>query len=441
VLLMKKARSYKVIALVILSLTLLLSACSSGGNGTNTSAGEGGGNSAGGKKVKLQMWFWQGAGFEKIIPEFNKQHPDIEIVPQIYKWEDAHKKVLTAMSAGSGAPDIAMIDISQLDQFLKYPDKFNDLNSFGAQDLEKDYLDWKWKQASVDGKQLGLPTDIGPMVMYYRADLFKQAGLPSEPDDVSAKITNWDQFLEAGKTLKEKTGVDILSNPYELYGAIRDQGDELYFDNDDNLIIDKNPQIRKALDYYKKARELGIAGAYDQKNALQEYSAALNSGKIATYISAAWGRGHVETRAPDTAGKWRAAKIPEGTGNMGGSFLLIPKESKNAEQAYTAIKWLVAPEQQLEIAKLTGNFPSTPSVYGDKTFTETGFEFWGNQKLGVLFSEVAKDVKVQRKGANYQTVEDIITDGMQAVTVSKSKDPETEFWALIEKAKARLKNK
>lgn len=420
------------------SSVLLLSACSGGGANEASGSGQGG---SGNKKVQLQMWFWQGATFEKIIPEFNKTHPNIEIVPQIYKWEDAHKKLLTAMSAGSGAPDIAMVDISQLDQFLKYPDKFYDLNELGAKDLAGNYLEWKWNQSMVDGKQLGLPTDIGPMVLYYRQDLFQQAGLPYEPDDVSAKIKTWDDFLEAGKVLKEKTGADILSNPYELYGAIRDQGDQLYFDNEDNLIIESNPQIKRALEYYKKAREMGIAGAYDQKNALQEYSAALNSGKIATYISAAWGRGHVETRAPDTKGKWRAAKVPEGTGNMGGSFLLIPKQSKNAKEAYEAISWLLAPEQQLEVFKLSGNFPSTPSVYGDKAFTEQGYEFWGNQKLGVLFSEVAKDVKVQRKGPDYQTVETMISDGMQAVAVDKNKDPEKEFWDLVEKAKAKLKNK
>lgn len=436
---MTRVPKRKAVFLLLVSFLLLLSACSSGG-GTQGAA-KTDAKPSDSKKVQLQMWFWQGASFEKIIPEFNRTHPNIEIVPQIYKWEDAHKKLLTAMSAGSGAPDIAMIDISQLDQFLKYPDKFYNLNDFGAKDLAKDYLEWKWKQSMVGDKQLGLPTDIGPMVLYYRQDLFQQAGLPSEPNDVAAKIKNWDDFLAAGKTLKEKTGADILSNPYELYGAIRDQGNELYFDKDDKLIIDTNPQIKKALDYYKKAREMGIAAAYDQKNALQEYSAALNSGKIATYISAAWGRGHVETRAPDTKGKWRAAKIPEGTGNMGGSFLLIPKESKYAKEAYTAISWLISPPEQLEVFKISGNFPSTPSVYGDKAFTETGYEFWGNQKLGVLYSEVAKDVKVQRKGPNYQTVEDIISDGMQAVAVDKTKDPEKEFWALVEKAKAKLKNK
>lgn len=436
---MRRMLKGKSLILVLLSSVLALSACGGeGGNSRTAGANDKGGD---GQKVQLQMWFWQGASFEKIIPEFNKTHPNIEIVPQIYKWEDAHSKLLTAMSAGSGAPDIAMVDISQMDQFLKYPDKFYDLNAFGAKDIAKDYLEWKWKQSMAGDKQLGLPTDIGPMVLYYRADLFQQAGLPFEPNDVSAKIKNWDDFLAAGKVLKEKTGTDILSNPYELYGAIRDQGNELYFDKDDKLIIDTNPQVKKALEYYKKARSMGIAGSYDQKNALQEYSAALNSGKIGTYISAAWGRGHVETRAPDTKGKWRAAKIPEGTGNMGGSFLMIPKQSKYAKEAYTAISWLMSPQQQLEVFKVSGNFPSAPSVYSDKAITEQGYEFWGNQKLGVLFSEVAKDVKVQRKGPDYQTVETIISDGMQAVAVDKSKDSDKEFQALVEKAKAKLKNK
>lgn len=144
---------------------------------------------------------------------------------------------------------------------LKYPDKFNDLNSFGAKDLAKDFLDWKWNQSTVGEKQLGLPTDIGPMVLYYRQDLFQQAGLPSEPNDVAAKIKTWDDFLAAGKTLKEKTGADILSNPNELFGAIRDQGDELYFDKDDQLIIEKNPQVKKALDYFKRPVIWGLQAA------------------------------------------------------------------------------------------------------------------------------------------------------------------------------------
>src|SRR5207253_1807881 len=123
-----------------------------------------------------------------------------------------HKKLLTALSAGSGAPDIGMIDISQMDNFLKYPDKFYDLNTLGADKIKNDYLEWKWNQGmAAKGQQIGLPTDIGPTVMYYRSDLFKQAGLPYEPDDVAAKIKTWDDFLKAGVQLKEKTGKLMLA--------------------------------------------------------------------------------------------------------------------------------------------------------------------------------------------------------------------------------------
>ncbi|MFC7441720.1 ABC transporter substrate-binding protein [Laceyella putida] len=134
--------------------------------------------SAAHEKVTLTMWFWRGAGFEKIIPEFNKTHPHIEIKPQIIKWEDAHSKLFTALSAGAGAPDIAMIDISFVDTFLQYPNTFYNLNKLGAKSIQPQYLDWKWNQAVKGNHVMGLPTDTGPTVMYYRADLFKQQVYP-----------------------------------------------------------------------------------------------------------------------------------------------------------------------------------------------------------------------------------------------------------------------
>ncbi len=52
-------------------------------------------------------------------------------------------------------------------------------------------------------KQLGLGTDIGPLAICYRTDLFKAAGLPTDPAEVSALWANgWDGYIAAGQQYK-----------------------------------------------------------------------------------------------------------------------------------------------------------------------------------------------------------------------------------------------
>ena len=79
--------------------------------------------------------------------------------------------------------------------------------------------------------------------------------------------------------------------------------------------------------------------------------------------------GYIKDQAPDTSGKWDVAAIPGGGGNWGGSFLAIPKESKNPQAAYDLAAYLTAPEQELRIFKDTGNLPSLPALYTDPALT------------------------------------------------------------------------
>lgn len=78
--------------------------------------------------------------------------------------------------------------------------------------FKSDYLGWKWAQATTtDGKQLGIPSDIGPTALFYRADIFEQAKLPSDPDQVATQMTTWDAFIEFGTKLLAAKNEDLPS--------------------------------------------------------------------------------------------------------------------------------------------------------------------------------------------------------------------------------------
>lgn len=86
------------------------------------------------------------------------------------------------------------------------------------------------------------------MAMAYRVDLFEEAGLPTDPDEVNQVLGTWDSYIKAGEQLKEETGAFMFSDVADMYSAIREQGDKQYFETDGTLILEDSPQIQKAWD-------------------------------------------------------------------------------------------------------------------------------------------------------------------------------------------------
>ncbi|MEI0739588.1 extracellular solute-binding protein [Paenibacillus sp. JTLBN-2024] len=215
-----------------------------------------------GEKVELTFWSLGTTNYEELGKEYTKEHPNVTIKFQNTSDQTAHHNNLTtALSAGSGAPDIFMLEIGFMERFITAEDKFYNLNELGAKDIAGNYLDWKWKQgSSKDGSfQIGLPTDIGPTVVYFRTDLAEQAGLPTDPEAFGQTIDTWDKFAATAKQFKEKTGKPFADLTDLVYNAIRDQSEgEIYFSKEDGSFIgDKNPQVKKLTTLPSKASRKG----------------------------------------------------------------------------------------------------------------------------------------------------------------------------------------
>ena len=105
------------------------------------------------------------------------------------------------------------------------------------------------------------------------------------------------------------------------------------------------------------------------------------------------------TPRPTPTGKWDIAAIPGGGGNWGGSFLTVPKQGKNVDEAYKFIEWLIQPEQQIEIFKKVGNLPSQPGAVqgpGDRWTSRT--TFFSNAPVGQIFAKTAENLTPQYLG-------------------------------------------
>ncbi|MFC7440776.1 ABC transporter substrate-binding protein [Laceyella putida] len=388
-------------------------------------------------KTVINFWTFGVTGYDKLIKEYEKTHPNVKIKNQNAEFNDHHNRLFNAISTGSGAPDVTMIEVGAIEKYRDAQTRFNNLYDLGAKELQSKYLDWKWKIGeSADGSFLfGLPTDIGPTVMYYRTDLFKQAGLPTDPQEVAAKIKTWDDFEKAALQVKEKTGKPMLDNVELIYNARRDQAPETYFNRKDELIIESSPYVKRAYDYTVKLIKQGVVG--NQNLWTPEWGAAMKNGGYATMLSASWMNAQIKGNAPDSKDVWAVTAIPEGAGNWGGSYLAIPKESKHAKEAYEFAKWLVSPENQLKSFKDAGLFPSTPELYDKPEFTEFEDEYFYNDNITPVFAAAAKKVKPVYTGKNYQIAQAEIIKALQNVQTKKA-DPEAEWKAAIERIKKQI---
>ncbi|MRX73265.1 extracellular solute-binding protein [Bacillus lacus] len=422
---MKKLLSMFLVALMIFT----VAACS---NNENASSEEGGG----GGQVTLNFWVFGSTGYQKLIDEYQKENPNVKIKLTEGEMTDIHNNLFTSVSSGSGAPDISMIEVSVMEKFKDASDRFYNLQEYGSDDVAGNFLEWKWKQAqAVDGSfQMGLPTDIGPTAMFYRSDVVEAAGLPTDSDELAAAIDSWDAFYETAKTVKEKTGKPISDSPELVFNAIRDQQEQQYFNEKDELIIEDT--VKKSYDFTTKMIKEGYIG----QNVLwtPEWGSAMAAGSYAFMPGApAWMMGVVKGNAPDAGGKWAVTAIPEGAGNWGGSFLTIPKESKHPQEAFDFISWLTSPDNQLKSFLDMGLFPSTPDVYENEEFLATTDEYFSGQETAKIFAEAAKSVKPIYMGKNYAIVNSELVTALTNVATAKA-DPEKEWKAAVKRIEQQL---
>jgi lactose/L-arabinose transport system substrate-binding protein len=373
----------------------------------------------------ITVWSWDVAAkaLKRLAPAFEQQHPGVKVNVVDIGYDNAYDKITVGLKSGSGLPDVLQVEGPKMQSYIgTFPSGFYDLSTL-AGPLKSQFNAAAWATGTdANGKVYALPWDIGPCGIFYRIDIFKQAGV--DP----ASIQTWDDYVAAGVQIKAKTGKKLLvMDPTgdSTFPMMLQQEGQGYFV--ENKIAVNTPAALKAMGVLK---ELNDKGLVDFEKGWDALVAATKDGKVATTPTAVWWSGTLTDEMPELKGKFGAIPLPAfaaggvRTSNNGGSLLNISAQSKNSATAWAFIQFcLTDADNQVSMLKNEGIFPAFEPALSDPYITGPQ-DYYGGQTTFKTFADLAKDIAPVEYTGDYSKAGDLVTDATNSV-LQGGKDPKS----------------
>lgn len=315
----------------------------------------------------------EGEVVARLLPEFERRHPEIHVVLQQLPWTAAHEKLLTAF-AGDALPDICQLGNTWIPEFAAL-DALEPLDHrvAASASIEKaDYFPGIWDTNVIEGALLGVPWYVDTRLLFYRKDLLAKAGFSAAPKD-------WKDWREAMRGIKRNAGDKgyAILLPLDEFEPLL----QLAIQQDDPLLRDHGTRsnfesggFRKAFDFYTSIFKEDLAPRMSDTQISNVWNEFAN-GFFAFYITGPWNIGEFKRRLPaELADQWMTAPLPgidgRGGGVAGGTSLVLFRDSPNKEAAWLLLEYLSEPDVQRRFYTLTGDLPPRRSVWNDPALAD-----------------------------------------------------------------------
>jgi multiple sugar transport system substrate-binding protein len=345
----------------------------------------------------LTFWTWvPDIGQEVAI--FEKQYPAIKInVVNPGQGTPLYTKLRTALDAGKGTPDLSQVEYQYIPTFAIL-NGFVDLRPYGAAANAPKFVDWVWHQVTgPNGEIYAYPQDTGPMGMLYREDIFAAHG-------ISVPAT-WDDFAAAARKLHAADPGVYLTNMADnevagWHGLMWQAGSRPYTVKGTTVGLAVNDAAsKKVADYWGGLVSEGVVST--DPDFTSNWYQGLNTGKYASWLTGAWGPAFLAGAIKATAGKWRAAPLPQWgsgqpvAGNWGGSTNGVIKGTQSPIAAAKFAEFLnTDPRTTAMFNTQQSLFPSLKSLLSSAAFSGFKAPFFGGQQANKVFAQIGTTVNV-----------------------------------------------
>lgn len=372
---------------------------------------------------ELTIWAWDEAFNIKAAQNagdiYMKTNPDVEISIVTMAQDDIVAKLNTSLSSSSyeGLPDIVLIEDYKAQGYLTlYQDEFADLSDIVK---AEDFAEYKTAVCQTGGKIYGVPFDSGVAATFYRKDYIEQAGFTQK----DMRNLTWEKYMEIGKAVKEKCGVQMCTLDPSDIGQVRmmmQSAGAWYTGDKGEVTIAGNKALKDAIGVYKA---LVDSDCTKQVSDWNQFVGALNNGEVASVISGCWVAPSIQ-KAEDQSGKWAVAEFPKMEANqdsvnassIGGGGWYVLKNVGNQETAKDFLKKTFASSVELMntlAADIT--LVSTMNAAAEAENYKKGNAFFGGQEIFKDFAAWTARVPSVNYGLNTYAIEDLMTKAVQAI--------------------------
>jgi multiple sugar transport system substrate-binding protein len=417
---------------VAIVLIAALTACSSNSNSTSGNSGNSGGSNAsgsseasGGGKIKISWWDTMTsdasvAALNKIIEDYESEHPDVDIERTFISNSDIKKKLLLG-SVGDDGPDIVWIDNPDHQAYAAagiLADLTEEIEEWGQGDR---YFEGPWSSTIYEGRNYGVPIGSNNLALYYNTEMLAEAGI--EPP------TTWDELKEAAKALTKGdvygfavSAVKSEEGTFQFLPFLYQAGSDITnFDSEGTL---------DALNLYKYMIDnkymSGEVITLKQADVATQFAA----GKVAMMVNGTWQIPFLLTNATVN---WDVVQLPvykqAGT-VLGGENWAITKNSKHKDIAWDIIKFANEPERLKSTLMTNGRMPARSDLIGDP--------FWQEDPQMKVFADSMAFAKARAYGPNYPTISEAVQTMLQEV-ITGAKKPEDAMKAAAAVIQEELK--
>lgn len=330
------------------------------------------------KDVVIDFWAMgaEGEQVQKLIPEFERRNPGIKVKVQMIPWTAAQEKLITAF-ASENTPDICQLGNTWIPQFsaIKAITELDEWISKSSSLKKENYFEGIWNTNMIGSKVYGIPWYIDTRVMFYRTDVFSEAGFSGPPK-------TWDELYQLSKRIKAIVGQE----KYPVYLPVDEWSTFIIFglQNGADILKDENtfgdfssPEFKEAFDYLIRFHKENLTptGMRQVTNIYQ----ALAEKYISIYFSGPWNiREFQKWMTGDLSDKWMTAPLPgkevyPGASLAGGSSLVMFSASDKKEATWKLIEYLSEPQVQVRFYELLYNLPAVKESWKDTIISDNKY--------------------------------------------------------------------
>ncbi len=440
------------VLLAVLLLSLSFTGCGNSGNGNSqapssggTSAAQGTQKASAGEPATIKMWMFNDVNlpyWDEMKRGYNEKHSDkpINLVVEPYPYEEMHNKLQIALQSGSGAPDIADVEVGKFPNFLRGDIPFADLTSI-VEPVKDVFVQSRFGIYSKDGKVYGLPLHVGATVMFYNKDILAKAGVNSKD------IETWDDFVKIGKQVVAKTGKPMTTietmDVFSFFPLIIQQGSD-FFDEKGSCIINNETNVKTLQFLYDMVYTEKVAVPTPGGNHhAEEFYSFFNQGGSAALMMPMWYMLRFVNYMPDIQGKIEIKPLPRWTAGgdrsagMGGTATVAIKSSPVLEDAISFLDYSkLSVDAQEAVWTILGFDPPRLDVWDSEvTKQDNKFTNYFKQDIFGVLREIKNEIKSPHVVDGYAKMSNLVgQELMFSVIGEKSKNPKEALDALAAKA-------